>query len=434
MRKGWQRKQIGDLCEVIAGQSPEGKYYNSEGKGMPFYQGKKDFGEKFIEDPTTWTTQTTKIAREGDILMSVRAPVGPVNFATDEVCIGRGLAAIRSRAELNRDFLFYQLLYLQPEIAGKEGAVFASIGKSEIEVFPIAFAPLPEQQRIVGILDEAFDGIAIAKANAEKNLQNARAVFECVLNVAIQGKSLPQHPGDDSVTDLIRHLKELRSIAIDQDRTKSGKTDPIEKYAEWPFELPSGWKWTRLESLTVCISDGVHKKPEYAAEGIPFITVKNLTAGAGICFDDLNHITRADHEDFIRRTHPEKGDILITKDGTIGVVRLVETDIEFSIFVSVALIKPVMRELGPYLVYALRASCVQSQIVRKGAALKHLYLVDLRRLAIPLPPLSEQRRIVASLDAVNTETQRLESIYQQKLAALEELKKSLLHQAFTGQL
>ncbi len=80
--------------------------------------------------------------------------------------------------ELNREFLFYQLLHLQPEIAGKQGAVFASISKSEIEALFIAFVPLPEQQRIVGILDEAFEGIATAKANAEKNLQNARALFE----------------------------------------------------------------------------------------------------------------------------------------------------------------------------------------------------------------------------------------------------------------
>ncbi len=178
MKKGWENRTIGDVCEVIAGQSPEGRFYNSEGKGLPFYQGKKDFGEKFIEPPTTWTTETTKVAREGDILMSVRAPVGPVNFATEEICIGRGLAAIRSRKEMDRDFLFYQLLHLQPEIAGKEGAVFASINKSEIAALPVAFVPLAEQQRIVGVLDEAFAGLATAQAHAEKNLQNARALFE----------------------------------------------------------------------------------------------------------------------------------------------------------------------------------------------------------------------------------------------------------------
>ena len=141
MKKGWQIKTVGDVCEVIAGQSPEGKFYNAEGNGMPFYQRKKDFGEKFLEAPKTWTTQTTNIAKEGDILMSVRAPVGPVNFAWGEVCIGRGLAAIRSTRALHRDFLFYQLWHSQPEIAGNKGAVFASINKSQIEALPLAYIP-----------------------------------------------------------------------------------------------------------------------------------------------------------------------------------------------------------------------------------------------------------------------------------------------------
>ena len=188
MKKGWQTKAIGDVCEVIAGQSPQGKFYNTEGKGMPFYQGKKDFGEKFISVPTTWTTQTTKIVREGDILMSVRAPVGPVNFATGEICIGRGLAAIRSSEELNRDFLFYQLWHLQPDIAGREGAVFASINKAEIEALPLAFAPLAEQHRIVGLLDEAFAALAAVKANAERKLAALEALKKSLLHQAFTGE------------------------------------------------------------------------------------------------------------------------------------------------------------------------------------------------------------------------------------------------------
>jgi len=153
VKEGWETKNIGDLCDVIAGQSPEGKYYNSEEQGIPFYQGKKDFGNKYVEPPTCWTTHTTKVALKGDILMSVRAPVGPVNYAIQEICIGRGLAAIRVR-NIDRDFLFYQLLYLQPKIAGKEGAVFSSINKSAIESLPISVSTIPEQQRLVARLDE----------------------------------------------------------------------------------------------------------------------------------------------------------------------------------------------------------------------------------------------------------------------------------------
>ena len=247
----------------------------------------------------------------------------------------------------------------------------------------ISYPSRPEQKRIVSILDKAFDDLATAKANVETNLQNARALFDSVLNVAIQGKLIPQNSRDASVVELIREIEKARKSAIEQGRARPEKTEAV---GDGQISLPKSWKWVQLESLTVGISDGVHKKPQYVSKGVPFITVKNLTAGPGISFDDLKYVTKKDHTEFIKRTHPEQGDILITKDGTIGVVRLIETDLEFSIFVSVALIKPVMLELGPYLVYALRASCVQSQIVPQGAALKHLYLVDLRRLAIPPSP------------------------------------------------
>lgn len=118
MKKNWKVKKLGEVCEVIAGQSPEGRYYNNAGNGLPFYQGKKGFTEKFIGEPTTWTTRITKEAWQGDILMSVRAPVGPVNFSTDKICIGRGLAAIRATKLIDKEFLFNFLLKHENEIVG----------------------------------------------------------------------------------------------------------------------------------------------------------------------------------------------------------------------------------------------------------------------------------------------------------------------------
>lgn len=147
--EGWEIKKLGEVCKVIAGQSPEGKYYNQDGIGMPFYQGKKEFGKKFIGEPTTWTSVVTKVAEEGDILMSVRAPVGPVNFATEELCIGRGLAAIRPSEKMEREFVYNFLLLNENKLQGNEGAVFNSINKSQIESIEIPSPPLTEQKRIV---------------------------------------------------------------------------------------------------------------------------------------------------------------------------------------------------------------------------------------------------------------------------------------------
>jgi len=384
MKKGWQTKTLGDVCAVIAGQSPEGKFYNADGKGMPFYQGKKDFGDKFIEAPTTWTTQTTKIAKEGDILMSVRAPVGPVNFATDEVCIGRGLAAIRSSDELNRNFLFYQLWHLQPEIAGREGAVFASINKAEIEALPIAYAPLAEQQRIVGLLDEAFEGLATAKANAEKNLQNARALFESHL----QSVFTQRGPGwvEKKVSEIAKH-----SLGKMLDKAKN-KGEPQ------PYLRNINVRW-----FTFDLSDLLQ---------MPFLP------------------TEAEKYTAI------KGDVLICEGGYPG--RAAIWDEDYPIYFQKALhrVRFHQPELNKWFVYYLSVQDSSGQLKEhfSGTGIQHFTGEVLARFKIPVPPLPELRQAVAKFDALSEETQHLARLYEQKLAALEALKKSLLHQAFTGKL
>jgi len=179
--EGWEVKKLGDVCDIIAGQSPLGKYYNDNANGLPFYQGKKEFREKYIGEPVKWTTKVTKEAIKNDILMSVRAPVGPINFSTQKICIGRGLASIRAGKLIDREFLFNFLLKHENEIVGNTGAVFNSINKTQIGSIGIPLPPLPEQKRIVSILDKAFAEIEKAKSNARQNLKNAKELFESYL-------------------------------------------------------------------------------------------------------------------------------------------------------------------------------------------------------------------------------------------------------------
>jgi len=364
VKEGWEIKIIGDVCDVIAGQSPEGKFYNSDGEGMPFYQGKKDFGEKFIEPPTTWTSKTTKLASKGDILMSVRAPVGPVNFATEEICIGRGLAAIRSTKELDGDFLFYQLLHLQPDIAGKEGAVFASINKSEIAALPLAYAPLAEQQRIVGILDEAFAGLATAKANAEKNLQNARALFESHL------QSVFTQRGEGWVEKSLGECFRLKS--------GDGLISKSMKAGTYPVFGGNGIA-------------GMHNEFNLSGDNV-------IIGRVGALCGNARYIT----------------DKIWLTDNAF---RVVDFCYEFD---------------GAFLTFLLNYKNLRS--LARQAAQPVISNSSLKDLVLNFPGLPEQRRITKKLDALATETQRLTSLYQQKLAALAALKKSLLHQAFSGEL
>ncbi len=149
----WPMVKLGEVAEIIAGQSPEGKYYNDKGEGLPFYQGKMEFQDKYIGKPTKWTKKVTKEALRGDILISVRAPVGPVNISIEKICIGRGLAAIRPSSEVLVNFLFPLLQNMQNDIVGNQGAAFSSINKNDIAKIQIPLPPLEIQQQIVAEID-----------------------------------------------------------------------------------------------------------------------------------------------------------------------------------------------------------------------------------------------------------------------------------------
>jgi len=162
----WEIKPLGSVAEVISGQSPEGKFYNDRGEGTPFYQGKTEFSDLYIGPPTKWTTQITKLAEPEDILMSVRAPVGPVNLTSETICIGRGLAAIRAKS-INRDYLFAFLVQNESKIHGNGGAVFDSITRPLIEELEI---PLPPQ--------EVQDDIARAISHERAQIDSAKKLIE----------------------------------------------------------------------------------------------------------------------------------------------------------------------------------------------------------------------------------------------------------------
>jgi len=318
-------------------------------------------------------------------LMSVRAPVGPVNFASREVCIGRGLAAIRSRKELDRDFLFYQLLHLQPEIAGKEGAVFGSINKSEIAASPIAFAPLAEQQRIVGVLDEAFTGLVTAKANAEKNLQNARALFQSHLQSVFtqRGKGWVEKP--------------LEQIGIMQTGSTPKASDPA-SYGDFiPFVKPGDFD---PDGSLDCENDGLSKKGLDGARKVAASSVLMVCIGA-----------------------------------TIGECDYCDLDVTTNQQINA--LTPSAGISHKFIYYRMLTESFQRSVMHSSAqaTLPIINKSKWSALSVAIPPkMEKQKQIVSTLDSLLEETQRLASLYQQKLAALAALKKSLLHQAFTGEL
>ena len=249
---------------------------------------------------------------------------------------------------------------------------------------PLSLPPLPEQRRIVGILDEAFEGIATAKANAEKNLQNARALFESHLQSVFTQRGL-------------------------------------------------GWVETTLGN-EFDVRDGTHDSPKYHESGYPLVTSKNLKR-EGLSFEDARLISEEDYRKINERSVVHKGDVLFAMIGTIGNPTVVTVEPNFAIK-NVALFKVPSTNSGAFLKYYLGSSWVISKMAMeaKGTTQRFVGLGYLRDFPINLPPLATQLEVVEKLEEFSQQTDRLASIYQQKLAALDELKKSLLHQAFSGQL
>jgi type I restriction enzyme S subunit len=171
--EGWDKEPLGAVAEIILGQSPPSTVVNTDGIGLPFIQGNAEFGRR-SPSPVLFASDAPKKADIGDVLLSVRAPVGEVNVAEGPLCIGRGVAAIRARG-CDRDFLFYAVSGLQPAFSRlSQGSTFDAINGKELRQLPIPVPPLQEQRRIAEVLRSVDDAIAAGVAAADQ-AKEARA-------------------------------------------------------------------------------------------------------------------------------------------------------------------------------------------------------------------------------------------------------------------
>jgi type I restriction enzyme, S subunit len=400
MNNGWPTEMLADVSEVFAdGDWVESKDQSLEGIRL-IQTGNigegvfKDRGEKarYISEATFDRLRCTEIF-PGDCLISrLPDPVGRSCILpdTDErmiTAVDCTIVRFDPKRVIPEFFNFYSqsLDYLRSVDGETTGTTRKRISRSKLGQVAIPVPPLLRQKRFVAILEEAFEGIATVEANVEKNLQNARALFQS-------------------------HLQSVFS----------------QRGAEW-VERPLG---------EICeVKDGTHDSPKYALYGIPFVTQKNIRE-VGLSFEKAKFISQRDHQDFYRRSNVAHGDILISMIGANrGMACIVDDKRTFSIK-NVGLVKQNRSVNQQFLLYFLKspqaADYVQS--ASKGGAQEFVGLTELRRFPVPLPPLKCQDRLADKFQSLRVETQRVESIYQKKLGALEALKKSLLHRAFTGQL
>ena len=393
MKAGWQIKAIGEVCDVVNGGTPKTgtkEYWGGQHQWVtPAEMGKRNSPyvgetERTVTDAGLQNS-SARMLPPYSVILSSRAPIGHLVINTEPMATNQGCKGLVPSDPLHYKFLYYYLSSIVDLLNDLgSGATFKELSGGKLKEVGIPFPPLPEQQRIVAILDAAFDGIATAKANAEQNLQNARALFE----------------------------SHLQSVF-----TQRGE----------------GWEEKRLGEV-YDVRDGTHDSPKYHATGFPLITSKNLKR-EGLSFEDVNLINEQDYAKINQRSAVHKGDVLFAMIGTIGNPTLVTVEPNFAIK-NVALFKIPQGQSGAFLKHYLASGWVISKMMQeaKGTTQKFVGLGYLRDFPINVPPLATQLAVVESLDELSAESQRLESLYQRKLASLAELKKSLLHQAFSGAL
>ncbi len=386
----WEVKKLGEVCKIIAGQSPEGKYYNTEGKGIPFYQGKKEFTNFYLGQPQKWTTKITKEALKDDILMSVRAPVGPVNISTTKICIGRGLTAIRPNKKILRNFLFQFLIMYQSKLKGNTGAVFDSINQTQIKNIEIPIPPLAEQERIVAILDKVFSSIEKAKTNSAKNLQNAKELFESYLNNVFEKGKLKIESGE-------WEEKQLNDIALVFGRGKSK-------------HRPRNWKGLFGGSYPFIQTGEVRNAHKY-----------------------ISSYSKSYNEIGLKQSKLwKKGTICITIAANIAETAILDLDACFPDSIIGLQVDSQKADLD-FTYYLLQYFKTELQKLGKGSAQDNINLGTFENHFFPFPnSVIEQKQIAKKLDTLSSETKKLEAIYQKKNSSLEELKKSILQKAFNG--
>ena len=379
--------KLKDCCTIIAGQSPESKYYNSNGDGLPFFQGKADFGELY-PSIRVYCSQPTKIAEKDDILLSVRAPVGPTNLAPCKVCIGRGLTAIRPSEVLLTRYVLLFFRYFEAQLASKgTGTTFKAITQDVVKNLEIPIPPLPEQERIVARIEELFSQLDAGVETLKKTKAQLAVYRQAVLKEAFSDC-------DDSVT--------MGSVATMIDPQPSHRTPP-------EFE-----------------------------NGIPYIGIGDIDYNEKtIRFKNARKVNPSVYEDHLQRYTLRDGDFVMGKIGTIGKPFRLPLPQNYTLSANVILIQPDAGKINPeYLFWQFSSPLITEQLMegKNETSQPAFGIQKARLLQIKMCSLEAQDRIVYDIREKISVCENIEQTVTLTLQQAEAMRQSILKDAFEGRL
>lgn len=380
---------LSDVAELVMGQSPPSTSYNDAGDGLPFYQGKTDFGVTY-PTPRIYCSEPKKLAEEGDILMSVRAPVGATNLCKSQSCIGRGIAAIRANG-IDRDFLYFYLKKIEAYIDSLgSGAIFKAINKSQLAELPIndAGIPLPEQKKIAHILS---------------TVQRAIEAQERIIQTTTELKKALMH--------------KLFTEGLRNEPQKQTEIGPV----------PESWDVVELGDVAKIergkFSHRPRNEPRFYGGEYPFVQ----TGDVSNCDGYVRSYTQTLNEDglVISKMFPA-GTILITIAANIGFTGILEFDSACpDSLIGITPNENLHTEFLNY--YLITQQPEMDRLAPKGTQ-KNINIQFLKPWLVPLPSFEEQTEIAEAFAA----TDRKIRLTTQKRIQLQDLFRILLHELMTA--
>jgi type I restriction enzyme S subunit len=390
---GWRKVRLGDVCEIIAGQSPPGETYRKTPEGLPFFQGKADFGERH-PIARTWCISPNKIALPGDILISVRAPVGPTNVADVECCIGRGLAVVRPLEIADLDFILAALRFYESALAKLgSGSTFGAINRDVLESLEIPLPSLGEQKRIAAVLNEQMATVKRARAAAEAQLKAA--------------KDLPA-----------AYLREV----FDSANIKHWESKPLGEVGEIVSGLTLGRKFNPAANIKV-----------------PYLRVANVKDGH-LDLTDVYDIEATASE--VEKLRLKFGDLLLTEGGDrdkLGRGTFWEEQLPLCLHQNhIFRVRFNLTRYSPHFVSAQAGSPYGKAYflahAKQTTGIATINQQVLSKFPLLSPSLSEQTRIATQLSEKTVANSQMITNLETQLDTIKKIPAALLRQAFTGKI
>lgn len=441
--KHWEIKKLGEVCEVLdnlrkpinSSERQKRILGKTQNELFPYYGATGQVGwiDNYITDGTY-----ILIGEDGapflDIFKDKAYKVSGKTWVNNHAHIIKGKQNI-----IIDDFALHYLNSINYR-KFVNGTTRLKLTKSSLIDIPFILPPIAEQQAIVAKIEELLSDLENGKQQLLKAQQQLKVYRQSLLKWAFEGKLTKNWRKKQidlpSFEKLINNLREEKKETCTSNNIKIKPIAPIteDEFYELPV-VPNTMTWVRLGDLLWSVKDGPHYSPKYQEEGIPFISGGNIRPN-GIDFRNVKYISLELHEELSRRCKPEKFDILYTKGGTTGIAKVNDYDLDFNVWVHVAVLKALPSINPYYLQYVLNSNhCYkQSQKYTHGVGNQDLGLTRMILITVPICSPAEQQQIVEILESKLTVCDKLEETISQSLAQAETLRQSILKKAFEGKL